>query len=66
MIAGTPGGVTHTQEDAIMAGLMSKVARFAQGPQGRKLAERAKRASADPKNRRKIEELRGRISRKRP
>ncbi len=48
-----------------MAGLMSKVARFAQGPQGRKLAERAKQASSDPKNRRKIEELRGRISRKR-
>jgi hypothetical protein len=49
-----------------MAGLMSKVARFARSPQGRKLAERAKRASADPKNRRKLEQLRGRISRKRP
>jgi hypothetical protein len=48
-----------------MAGLMSKVARFARSPQGRKLAERAKQASSDPKNRRKIEELRGRISRKR-
>ncbi len=49
-----------------MAGLMSKVARFAQSPQGRKLAERAKQASADPKNKRKIEELRGRFARKRP
>jgi hypothetical protein len=48
-----------------MAGLMSKVARFAQSPQGRKLTERATQASSDPKNRRKIEELRGRISRKR-
>jgi hypothetical protein len=48
-----------------MAGLMSKVARFAQSPQGRKLAERAKRASGDPKNRQKIEQLRGRIARKR-
>ncbi len=55
-----------TQETHFMAGLMSKVARFAQSPQGRKLAERAKRASSDPKNRQKIEELRGRISRKRP
>ena len=49
-----------------MAGVMSKVARFARSPQGRKLAERAKRASADPKKRQKIEQLRGRISRKRP
>lgn len=49
-----------------MAGLMSKVARFARSPQGRKLVERAKRASADPRNREKIEQLRGRISRKRP
>ena len=48
-----------------MAGLMSKVARFAQSSQGRKLDERAKRASSDPKNRRKIVDLRGRISRKR-
>jgi len=44
---------------------MSKVARFAQSPQGRKLSERAKQASSDPKSRRKIEELRGRLSRKR-
>ena len=48
-----------------MAGLMSKVARFAQSPQGRKLAERAKHASADPKKRQKIDEVRGRILRKR-
>lgn len=48
-----------------MAGLMSKVARFAQSPQGRKLAERAKQVTHDPKNRRKIEELRDRVSRKR-
>lgn len=48
-----------------MAGLMSKVARFARSAQGRKLADRAKQISADPKNRQKIEELRGRMSRKR-
>ena len=49
-----------------MAGLMRKVARFARSPQGRKFAERAKRASADPRNKKKIEQLRGRFSRKRP
>ena len=48
-----------------MAGLMNKVARFARSPQGRKLAERAKQMAQDPNNRRKIEELRGRVSRKR-
>ena len=49
-----------------MDGAMRKVARLCRSPQGRKLAERAKRASADPKKRQKIEQLRGRISRKRP
>ena len=49
-----------------MAGLMSKVGQFAQSPQGRKLAERAKQAARDPKNRQRIEEVRGRVSRKRP
>ena len=48
-----------------MAGLMSKVARFARSPQGRKLTERAKQMARDPKTRRKIEELRGRTARKR-
>jgi hypothetical protein len=48
-----------------MAGLMSKVAHFAQTSQGRKLADRAKKVASDPKNRQKIEELRGRVSRKR-
>ena len=49
-----------------MAGLMRKVARFAQSPQGRKLADSAKRMANDPKNREKIEGLRARASRKRP
>jgi hypothetical protein len=48
-----------------MAGLMSKVAQFAQSPQGRKLADRAKKAASDPKNRHKIDQLRGRVARKR-
>ena len=49
-----------------MAGLMSKVSRFARSPQGRKLADRAKQMANDPKNREKIEGLRARASRKRP
>ena len=38
-----------------MASLMGKLARFAQSPQGRKLAEKAKQAASDPKNKQKIE-----------
>lgn len=45
-----------------MAGLMSKVARLARSPQARRLTERAKRASADPKKRQKIEQLRPDLS----
>jgi hypothetical protein len=48
-----------------MAGLMSKVARFARSPQGRKMTERAKQIARDPKTRRKIDEFRGRTARKR-
>ena len=48
-----------------MAGLMSKVARFARSPQGRKPADRARQMAQDPKNRQKIQELRSRASRKR-
>ena len=48
-----------------MAGLMNKLARFARSPEGRKLADRAKRMAQDPQNRRKLEELRGRVGRKR-
>ena len=48
-----------------MAGLLSKVARFAQSPQGRKLANRAKEMANDPKNKQKIEEFRKRQTRKR-
>ncbi len=38
-----------------MAGLMSKLTKFARSPQGRKLADQAKRAASDPKNKQKIE-----------
>ena len=48
-----------------MASLFKKVAEFARSPQGRELAEKAKRKAKDPETRRKIEELRGKAARKR-
>ena len=48
-----------------MASLFSKVSEFARSPKGRELAEKAKQAAKDPENRRKIEQLRGRIGKKR-
>ncbi len=48
-----------------MAGLMSKVARFAASPQGRRMAEKAKRAANDPKNRQKIEGYRKKFANRR-
>ena len=38
-----------------MPGMISKLARFASSPQGRKMTEQAKRMASDPKNRQKIE-----------
>ena len=48
-----------------MAGLMSKVARFAASPQGRRMADKAKRAASDPKNREKIEAYRRKFAQRR-
>ena len=41
-----------------MAGFMNKVAKFARSPQGRKMADQAKRYASDPKNRQKIDQYR--------
>jgi len=38
-----------------MASMMSKLARFAQSPQGRRMADKAKQVASDPKNKQKIE-----------
>jgi hypothetical protein len=48
-----------------MAGMMSKLARFAQSPQGRQMAEKAKRLASDPKNRAKVEEYRRKFANRR-
>jgi hypothetical protein len=59
MLAGTD------RQEERMASMIKRLADFARSPQGRQLAERAKQAAQDPQNRRKIEELRQRLSRKR-
>lgn len=48
-----------------MASLMQRIAKFARSPQGRELAEKAKQAAQDPENRKRVEDLRQRLSRKR-
>lgn len=48
-----------------MASIMKLLAKFAGSPQGRELAEKAKRAAQDPQNRKRVEELRKRVARKR-
>jgi hypothetical protein len=48
-----------------MAGMMSKLARFAQSPQGRQMAEKAKRFASDPKNKQKIEGYRKKFANRR-
>jgi hypothetical protein len=47
-----------------MPSLVSRIAQFARGPQGRRLADQAKRFASKPENRRKIEQLRARFARK--
>jgi hypothetical protein len=41
--------------------LIGRLAKFAQSPQGRRLAAQAKRYASDPKNRAKIDEARRRL-----
>ena len=43
---------------------MSRIARFAASPQGRRLARQAKEFAAKPENRRKIEQFRTRLTKK--
>ena len=47
-----------------MAGLISKVARFASSPQGRRMADKAKRYASDPKNKQKIDGYRKKFANK--
>ena len=44
--------------------LINKVAKFAKTPQGRKLTDSAMRAAKDPKTKRQIASLRGRLQKR--
>jgi hypothetical protein len=44
-----------------MPSLISRIARFASSPQGRRMTAQAKRYASDPKNRAKIDEARRRL-----
>jgi hypothetical protein len=45
--------------------LISRVTSFARSPQGRRLTEQAKKAAKDPNTRRKIEQARNRLAKRR-
>jgi hypothetical protein len=45
-------------------GMMSKISKFARGPQGRRLTAEAKRLAKDPETRRKLDQARRRFGRK--
>ncbi len=47
-----------------MPSLMSRVARFARSPQGRRVAGQAKDFASKPENRRKIEQFRARLTKR--
>lgn len=44
--------------------LMNRIATFARSPQGRKLAEQAKKVANDPETKRKIEEARQKLQKR--
>ena len=46
--------------------LLRKLSDFAKSPEGKRLAEQAKRYASDPKNKQKIEGLREKVMKKRP
>jgi hypothetical protein len=48
-----------------MASLVDRITRLVRSPQGRRLADRAQQLARDPSTRRKIEDLRGRLMKKR-
>ena len=48
-----------------MALLVDRITRLVRSPKGRRLADRAQQLARDPSTRRKIEDLRGRLMKKR-
>jgi len=47
-----------------MPGLFDRVGRFARSPQGKRLMQKAQQAARDPKTRRRIAGVRGRLARR--
>jgi hypothetical protein len=48
-----------------MASLVDRITRLVHSPQGQRLADRAQQLARDPNTRRKIEDLRARLTKKR-
>jgi hypothetical protein len=48
-----------------MASLVDRITRLMRSPQGQRLADRAQQLARDPNTRRKIEDLRARLTKKR-
>jgi hypothetical protein len=48
-----------------MASLIGRIAKFARSPQGRRLASKAQEFVSKPENRRKINDLRSRLAKRR-
>jgi hypothetical protein len=48
-----------------MASLFTRVARFAQSPQGKEFAGKAERFARDPQNRRRLEQLKEKLAKRR-
>jgi hypothetical protein len=48
-----------------LASLLKKLGDFARSPKGKELIDKGKRAAQDPENRRKLDELRKRVAKKR-
>jgi hypothetical protein len=59
------GILPSPREERSMPSMMSRLARFARSPQGRKIANQAQRWASDPKNRQKIEGFRKRLASRR-
>lgn len=47
-----------------MASLSDRVIRFVRSPQGKRLADKAGKLARDPRNRRRLEQLRARLGRR--
>lgn len=59
------GSVRCTQEVLFVSGVMNKLKALARSPQGRALIDKARRELAKPENRRRLQELKDKTTRRR-